>query len=185
MEWKETFEVQTARFDDKVFYFVDVGKEIHGKKSFRLWINRKLVPQPDKDGIIKMNFPIVGAKVIKTEKGNYVLRPQQGWWTGAFIKFCGYRGISECTVIKPEDVVLVRYKIFASPQGNLGISEGVLFSAPESEPVLIQWKRTGRLYGSEPKGMVKLYANGTMEEIPLKIEEFHELEKYLEDGSES
>jgi hypothetical protein len=179
MEWKETFEVQTARFDDKVFYFVDVGKEIHGKKSFRLWINRKLVPQPDKDGIIKMNFPIVGVKVIKTEKGNYVLRPQQGWWTSIFIKYSGYRGISKCEILSPKDIISIPYKIFESPQGNLGISEGLLFSAPESEVVIIEWKRTGRLYGSEPKGTARLFPNGVIEEISLRAEELSEIEKYL------
>jgi len=178
-DWRETLEVQFVEFNGRKFYFVDFGKEIHGKKSFRLWINRRLIPEPDENGNIVISFPLVGSKVVTTEKGNYVLRPQQGWWTSIFIKYCGYRGISKCEILSPKDIISIPYKIFESPQGNLGISEGLLFSAPESEVVIIEWKRTGRLYGSEPKGTARLFPNGVIEEISLRAEELSEIEKYL------
>ncbi|MFZ8804316.1 MAG: hypothetical protein ACO2PO_15205, partial [Candidatus Calescibacterium sp.] len=59
---------------------------------------------------------------------------------------------------------------YSSPRGSLGISEGVLVETSK-ETIKIKWERTGRLYGSAPKGITVLHIDGRVEELPIEDEE--------------
>jgi len=171
--------LQKKVVEGKTFYYIDIGKEEHYRPSFRLWINRQLV-QTDEGGEY-ISFPIQNARVIRTEKGNYVLRPEENWNTFKVGVLCGYRGTSTFKVLEPAEAEIFSYKEYASQLGSLGISEYALVSV-KSDKVKIRWERTGRLYGDAPEGITIYYSDGKIEEIEgLQdgLEALQELEKEL------
>lgn len=135
--------------ENNVFYYIPWGKEGHGRISFITWINRKLI---NEEG--KIIFPLYG-KLIKTEKGNLVIRPdeEEKCWIFPVQARCGFRGSSIIELLSPPDAQLLKYYIYSSPRGNLGISEGALVITPKF-PVKFHIKYTGRLYGDPPREFV-------------------------------
>jgi len=173
--------LSTKTFNDKQFFYLDFGKETHGRISFRLWVNRKLVKR-DNENKPYIEFPISNAKIIKTEKGNLVLRPSEGWNTFDLFVECGYRGSSAIEILQPEDAEKYTYSIYRSPLGSLGVSEGKLVCA-KADKVIFRWKKTGRLYGKPSRGITVCYLDGREEELdglPDGLEAVQELEKELE-----
>jgi hypothetical protein len=117
--------------DGTVFYYCPFGSETHGTPSFILWVSSKLI-EKDEEGRDYLKFPVINAKINITEKGNYVLKPIEGWITYNVGVRCGYRGHSSYKIINPEgDEVEVLYRIYESPRGNLGISEYGLISTKQ------------------------------------------------------
>jgi hypothetical protein len=165
------------------FYYIPFGCGYHGKTDFYLWINRRLV-KFDENGNSYTEFPAQDSKVIKTEKGNYVLRQEEGWTTFISVgEKCGYRGSSSFEILEPtgEAVVLLEYTIYDSPAGSLGISNYGVVSVNGKE-LTIRWERTGRLYGESPCGIRKYYADGkeeNFENLPDGLEALDELKKEL------
>lgn len=165
------------------FYYIPFGCGCHGKTDFYLWINKKLV-KFDESGNPYTEFPAQNCKVIKTEKGNYVLRPEEGWTTFISVgEKCGYRGSSSFEILEPpkEMVVLLGYTIYDSPVGSLGVSNYGVVSVNGKE-LTIRWERTGRLYGKPSCGIRKYYADGKEEDfenLPDGLEAFEELKKEL------
>jgi hypothetical protein len=148
--------------DEKKFFVECWGSECHGKPSFLLWINRKLVKiAGDKEYII---LPCKDAKIIKTEKGNLVLRPCVGWHVFKVGVECGYRGESWFEILDPTDCEIFEYKVFHSPLGSLGISRYGLVNSP-SPKIKVKWTRSGRLYGAPSEGITIYYNDGRTEEI--------------------
>ena len=80
---------QREKFERVKFYHVDVGSGKHGKVSCRLWLSMKLV-QRDEKGLF-VEFPL-NAQIVKTEKGNYVVKPGPGI---IYDVYGGYRGGAE------------------------------------------------------------------------------------------
>ena len=169
--------VERKSFEGKTFYFVDFGSEVHGRTSFRLWIHRSLVQKSDEDEGEFIEFPVKNSKVFITEKGNFVLRPAEGWTTWDVYIPCGYRGGSEFKVLEPEDAEFTTYKVYSSPLGATGISKGALVSAP-TDKIKIKWEKWGRLYGKPPKGISVYYADGKREEVE-DIEDIEEIEELI------
>ena len=158
---REKIRVEKKEVEGKTFYFLDVGEEEHGRPSFRLWINGQLVQSGDGDGEY-ISFPIHG-RIIRTEKGNYVLRPEQGWNTFRVGVPCGYRGTSTFEVLS-KGAEVFPFESWMSPQGNLGISKYALVSIP-SDKVKVRWERDGRLYGDAPRGISIYYSDGKVEKV--------------------
>src|SRR5690606_32106376 len=86
VEYKET--------EDKKFFYTDVGSETHGRSSFRLWVSGRLVQKEVKFNrdFYFLEFPVVNAGIVKTEKGTLVLRPMPGSVVYNVLVPCGYRG---------------------------------------------------------------------------------------------
>jgi len=169
------------------FFYLDIGSEVHGRKSFRLWIAGRLVKREEDEWNGKkyerfyVEFPLKGARIEKTEKGNLVLRSADGWVTYDVYVPCGYRGGSEVEILEPEDRIELDYFVYRSPRGNLGISHGKLVSA-KSRSIKFRWKRSGRLYGSSPQGITVLYEDGkeeVLEDLPDGLEALSELKEKL------
>jgi len=164
----------------KAFFYVDLGREAHGRASQRLWVSEKLVEFTEQ----KEPFCILtGHRFLKkTEKGNWVLKPQNprrptfvflaGWE-------CGYRGWSTVTVEGKGILNILRFEIWRSPRGNLGKSEYALICAEHPE-ISVLLERGGRLYGSPACKRVLLRAKPSgQEEITLEVPEDEELEEEL------
>ena len=156
--------VEKKVFEDKEFYYVDVGQESHGRPSYRLWVSSHFVAQ-DEYGRPYIQFPTVHADIVVTEKGNKVLKPTSGMNVFYIFQECGYRGDSSIEILSPHEKAF-KFLIFSSPVGSLGASEGYLVATKESF-VKYRWKRTGRLYGSPSKGITAIYVDGKVEELPV------------------
>ena len=137
--------------EGKRFFYMDVGSEVHGRPSFRLWVSGRLVQEEIKDNQIKhyLKFPVINAGIVRTEKGTLVLRPTQNTVTYNVLIPCGYRGGSSLEVVSPEMSQVYLYEEYSSPRGNLGVSQGAIIVAPLGS-IRVRWERTGRLYGSVP-----------------------------------
>jgi hypothetical protein len=156
------WDVQYKEIDGNRFYYIDVGSGGHGKVSFRLWLSSKLVRE--EEGSLFIEFPLC-AQIVKTEKGNYVAKPGPGVIYDIYIH-CGYRGDAEFTIETDDPEILqLGYVVYRSPIGSLGVSSGALVYVPSGKPITVRWKRTGRLYGSAPKGITKYLPDGTIEEL--------------------
>ena len=156
------WEVKYKEFEGTKFYYIDVGSGAHGKVSFRLWVSSKLVR--DEEGSLYIEFPLC-AQIVKTEKGNYVAKPGPGVIYDIYIH-CGYRGDAEFTIETDDPEILqLDYVVYRSSVGSLGVSRGALVYVPSGKPIVVHWRRTGRLYGSPAKGISKYYPDGGVEEV--------------------
>ena len=169
--------------EGKRFFYMDVGSEVHGRPSFRLWVSGRLVQEEIKDNQIKhyLKFPVINAGIVRTEKGTPVLRPTQNTVTYNVLIPCGYRGGSSLEVVSPEMSQVYLYEEYSSPRGNLGVSQGAIIVAPLGS-IRVRWERIGRLYGSAPTGITKLYPDGREETIDRveDVEDLNELGQLLE-----
>ena len=178
----ERVRLKFREVEGKRFFYMDVGSEDHGRPSFRLWVSQKLVQEEIKDDQIKhyLKFPVINAGIVRTEKGTLVLRPTQDTVTYNVLIPCGYRGSSYLEVLNPEAQIFL-YDEYSSPRGNLGVSQGAIIVIPLGS-VRVRWERTGRLYGSAPTGITKLYPDRKEETIDLveDVEDVKELSQQLE-----
>lgn len=156
-----SWEIKFKEIEGIKYYFSDIGKGYHYKPSFRLWISSKLV-NPNK---LYLSFPLLNVTLLKTEKGNWVLKPGQGIVYDIFIK-CGFRGDSEYEIIKPssDKLIVLPYSIYNSPLGNLGASFGALVYSPEPTEIWVNWSRSGRTYGKPKQGIRVYYPDGSIKE---------------------
>lgn len=174
MEYKEFFPYFIER-EGKRFYYIDFGSEEHGRTSFRLWISSALlVAEALAQGKTVVQFPC-DAIIIKTNRGNYVLKPSSEHLTVDIFIQCGFRGSSSIKFEK-EPLMKLEYRIFSSPLGATGVSKGVLATFLKSElPVYFTWSKTGRLYGSPPSGRCIITKDGEVKEAPPLDDELEEL----------
>jgi len=141
------------------FPYIDFGSEYHGKISFRLWVSKTLI-KSDEDYV---EFPCNGF-IHKTEKGNLVLKPSTEYVTYNIYIPCGYRGGASFKVLSPTPEFIVRYSMYRSPCGSLGVSEGALIVV-KGDLLKVEWRRTGRLYGNPASGVNIYFPDGGVKEI--------------------
>jgi hypothetical protein len=154
----------------KIYYYIEVGSETHGRPTYILWINRRLLTEEAIE-TRKFTFPVRGAKIEqgKSER-TLILKPDENKNVFLYIKGCGYRGRSNVEVYDCEDCKVYKFWEYSSPRGSLGVSEGVLVETSK-EMIKVKWSRTGRLYGAPPQGITLLYIDGRVEEVPIENEE--------------
>lgn len=170
--WRKTTE------DGKSFYYVDFGKETHGRKSFRLWVRSELLEFNEKfefGGFLYL--PCQGVDIVKTEKGTLILTKGEFNLFNVFTR-CGYRGESKIEVLTQAKLVLP-YLVYHSERGSLGVSAGALVLTKENS-VRWRWHRTGRLYGAPKKGVSIVNLNGEVKDFE-DIEDLRDLQE-LEEG---
>jgi len=149
--------------NDRRYYYVDVGSEAHGRPSFRLWIAAGIAAAAERDenGRKYISFPAM-FDILVTEKGTNVLVPTD-LNNVVYDIFCcsGFRGQSEIEVEGYASAI--PYAVWNSPRGRLGISSGAIVVAPG--PIVVRWRRTGRLYGAEESGSMKVLPDGSEVEL--------------------
>ncbi len=151
--------VSVLERDGKEFYYLNFGCERQGCPSFRLWINRKLVDR-DGDGnpIVERLFG-KDRRIIRTEKGNYVLRREEGYSTFEIGWESGYRGWSDYKILSPQAVELeLPYENWRSPRGSLGVSKYALVVV-KGDRLLVRLTRGGRLYGEPAERLYEYYCD--------------------------
>jgi len=161
--------------DGAVYHYADIGWGYHGKKSFRLWVSGRLVGSEDK----VLKFPVLGAKIHKTEKGTLVMRPDPNWNVfNAFVR-CGYRGGSYIQILNANEGDIFQYEVYRSQTGSLGVSDGVLVNVPAGKSLQFDWQKDGRLYGRQPKGSIIIEPDGAARELGAMSTELNELKEVL------
>jgi len=156
--------------DGKTFYYVEIGSETHGRPTYRMWINKKLLTEE----ILQERwfpFPVKGARIEDGQSSRtLILKPSPGRNVFYYSKKCGFRGSSNVEVYDCEDCKVFKFWIYSSPRGSTGISEGVLVETSK-DTIKVKWERSGRLYGAPPKGITMLHVDGRIEELPIEDEE--------------
>jgi hypothetical protein len=167
-------EVKTNEVEGKKFYYVDLGERRNIK---RIWINSLYFEEELKNKLGKYNETIgifKNARIEKTSKGNHVIKKGTNNLFFILVK-CGYRGSSEIKVIS-ESVNIVNFSQYHSPNGNLGISDGVIVETKEDK-VKIEWSRSGRLYGNPSKGISIIHDDSRIESVEdIDSEEIKEID---------
>lgn len=168
--------VQIEKVDDR-FYYIDVGHETHGRYTFRLWISSKLITEED-----FLQFPVPGV-IVETEKGTKVLKYSEDYLTHYIYLEAGFRGGSSLTIHSDDaDVKIYRFQVFGSPRGRLGISEGAIICIPRGERLIVEGRRSGRLYGAPDRGIVifdESHEKGYKIFEGISLEEYREVQKEL------
>ena len=160
--------VQFIERDGQKFYYIDVGWGCHGKKFFRLWISSKLV-EKDEEGREWVTVTGKGRRIIKTEKGNFVLKPDHEYNVFNIGWKCGYRGDSFYEILNKEVIEIeLPYQIWDSPLGRIGISDYALVST-KSDRVAVNLRRTGRTYGEPKRKVVEYYINEKGEQAEREL----------------
>jgi hypothetical protein len=160
--------LQQREFEGKVFYYVEIGSEAHGKPTYLLWIHKSLLS----DELIEKKefvFPVRGARLEQKSEDVLVLKPDESKNVFYFMKQCGYRGSSKVEIVDGDDCKVYKFWIYRSPRGSLGVSEGVLVETSK-DMIKVKWSRTGRLYGAPGKGITVLHIDGREEELPFDDE---------------
>ena len=161
-------------------YMAVVGHEDHGRPSFRLWINRNIeVEEKEEYGIPTKYVSLKDTKIVPVKSkslNSKNLIPAKGWNTVMVSVPAGYRGDSKFRIygdekddnpievnyadtpdiVETEDIIIVPFALFYSERGNLGIEMGALISTTLPH-FLVEWERSGRLYGAPKNGVSVVY----------------------------
>lgn len=145
------------------FPFVDIGSEAHGRSTFRLWVASRLLTK-NQEGIDELIFPVKNAKITKTEKGSFVMRPTEGFMVHDVFVHCGYRGSSSLKIVEPLGTDSFPYCVYSSETGSLGTSDGALVNVLSGKTLKIQYHRSGRRI-DQPDGIMIFLPSGEIKEI--------------------
>lgn len=141
-----------------------VGYEDHGKPSFHLYMSEELQEKWE-NGFQEVNQDpsvefLKGVRIIKTERGNHVVKEEEGWCVMNIFYHCGYRGESRIYLsgLNENDLALW-YLSYSSPRGKEGISEGVLVSVKIPTTLKVHAERSGRTYGKPNEARIVVDVN--------------------------
>jgi hypothetical protein len=162
--------------DEKLnrYPFVDIGSGYHGRPAYRLWISPSFITKEGEWEILE--FPIRGAEIQKTEKGNYVLRKKEDSVVYNLYVRCGFRGSASFEILSDERETFP-YTHYHSGCGALGVSEGALVNHPYTS-LKYRWSKSGRLYGNAGIGIRIISPDGEIydfEGVKDGLESFDEL----------
>lgn len=163
----------------KKFYYVDLGREDHGKSSVRVWVSSSLVEKEGDREVVKLYGK--GRRIIRTEKGSYVMKPNPEYNVFLVGWKCGYRGESSYEIVDEVEVE-VPFKVYESERGSLGVSHYALAST-KADSLRVRLRRSGRTYGKPKKKYVKytLTEEGRQDTVELLPDDDEELIKLLEE----
>ena len=146
--------------DSSVFYRTSFGYVRHGRPSFHIWVNRRLIQYENECFFFTLGK---GKRIKTTEKGNYVVVPDEEYSIFIIGWKSGYRGTSDYEIISGNVELELPFEDWASPRGNLGVSTYALLSV-HGDRVIAKLTRTGRLYGDAPEKVVEYVAKEDMVE---------------------
>ena len=156
-------------FENKNYYYVDIGKAKDWKPSFRLWVNREVtLAFYDNKGkeILFILLPAICTKVERTEDGTIIMRKNEEGYHTYYLDalICGYSGESNFEVVNDPDALIYIFEEYQSPKGNLGIKRGGLITSKKTE-LIIKAIINGRDINEEY--FLKLDLDGNKEEIEI------------------
>ncbi len=161
--------------EGRQIHYLVVGYEDHGRPTAKVFVNPKCLTDDGRD------VKAVGSRLVRTEKGNYVIVPDENYFTAVVGWESGYRGSSEYELLVPTELELP-YRVYRSERGSLGISTYALITAPVNSVVKAKLTRTGRTYG-QPKKTVQVIRveDGELriENMPAEAQEDDELVRLL------
>jgi len=151
-----------------VFLELELGRGRHLSVPVRLYL-----PGDVSGSFVKMfqtggcevKFPLVGWRFEEVRDGVLVAKRDVVVFLGLYECMAGYRGSGVVDIVCPGGLLSVKYPIYRSEVGNLGIGQGVLFNAPVDAEVVLRWEKTGRLYGNPPSGLVGIRKYGVAWEV--------------------
>lgn len=120
-------------YDGSNAKFIKVGNLPYGKPYTIVWISKKLfnwiskVKTPDPYGIYDL-FPLQRGLLVETDKGNWVLVYDEGYWTGDIFMRSYYGKKVDTYVITPEPVSKLEYLAYMGDREDVGVSKGLLVS---------------------------------------------------------
>jgi hypothetical protein len=157
------------------FRCVEWSHGAHGSHTLRVWINKRIPTQTDEDGDEVLEFPVQGAEVQATQKGNLVIRPKKGRAVFLYELSSGYRGSANVTGVGDQGgaKIVTQIKQLHSGRGALGETAVALINGTISG-VLVHWRRTGRRV-DRTEGATWLYPDGG------QVDAFGEEDESLED----
>ena len=144
--------------NEKGFHYFKIGSELHGRASALIWVNRGVV-EVDDEGNAFARVEGLNREIVKTAKGNYVLRYSPDKNIFNIGRECGFRGSSSYEVLKGNIVLELPYEEWASERGSLGISSYALVVTPDNE-IVVKETATGRLYGDDPEKTYRYFIDG-------------------------
>jgi len=142
------------------FYYFELGNYYH--KSGIVWVHKSLVERISVwegfEHIYEVFKPGVGKRIIKTEKGNYVIRPDPNYAVIVVGWVCGTGGGSKYQILTPldNDEIAIPFEIYHSRRGSVGISRYALLSVKKDKNIKVYLTRTGRTYGA-PNEVIRTY----------------------------
>jgi len=116
-------------------------------------------------GGCEVKFPLVGWRLEEVRDGVLVAKRDVVSMVGYYECEPGYRGSGSVDIVSPGGLFSVKYPLYRSELGSLGIGQGVLFNAPVEAEVVVRWEKTGRLYGNPPSGLVGIRKSGIAWEV--------------------
>jgi hypothetical protein len=149
------------RRNDRGFGFLEWHHGSNSRYSLRVWVNQDIPVGTDESGKDEIAFPVVGAQLVKTEKGGLVLRPGDGV-VYLYSVSSGYRGSSGVEMVSGGEI-MANVKGLHSGQGSLGNTTVALVNGG-SGPVDIRWYRTGRRV-DKATGISRLTSDGEVEAV--------------------
>jgi len=150
------------------FPYIEFDSGCNYHRNPLLWVSKSLIER-DENGAEFVEVTGAGKKLIKTEKGNFVLKKGGKEDRVFYISTtCGYRGYADFTILEGEAITELPLLDCRSPRGNLGEKKEALVYT-KSPYIIYKEERSGRLYGAEPVRFWKLYTNEQGEEVREQI----------------
>ena len=164
MEQKHYLSLHT---NERGYKFIKLFAGVHNVDTVPVWINKRII-NPDDETI---SFPITSAKAIKTEKGNYVIVPDETCTTFLIRIPSGYRGWARIKEIRGGEVVLSGGELH-SPRGSVGATAWALVVA--NNPIEVTAERSGRrISENDAKINIRVFEDGSF--VHIKEDELSDL----------
>jgi hypothetical protein len=146
----------------------EFGRGRHWSVPVRVFIASELSGASVKlfeTGGCEVKFPLVGWRLEEVRDGVLVAKRDVVSMVGYYECEPGYRGSGSVEIVCPGGLFSVKYPLYRSERGSLGIGQGVLFNAPVDAEVVLRWQKTGRLYGNPGSGLVCVRKDGVAWEV--------------------
>jgi len=160
---------QEIQKNERGFFFFELRSGAHNYIRTRIWVHRDLVNEEE-----TLDFPLVGAKVVKTPKGGLVLRPAENeHWVALITERSGYRGTASISVEAVEGgevEVITSGREFHSPRGSLGETAWALINVRGK--IRVRAHITGRRISKNDFSYTLSPTGEKVEEICEEVEKF-------------
>ncbi len=145
------------------FRYIEAFGGAHDCKRIRIYIKSicQLPEEPINGNVVI--FPLKGFKIITSEKGTFIIVPDERFIIHHVAIKSGYRGWAEIhTGGLYQNETHIEWTEYHSPAGNLGCTANLLISLNQDR--VISWAKSGRRV-TETAGEIILRADGRISEF--------------------
>jgi hypothetical protein len=170
--------VSPAHLWGKEYFVAKVGRVSHFKPAMLLYVHQSLVKQSETG--LYVEFP-AKAEIRRTaQKDIFILLPSEDMITYYIYVKPGFRGMGLINKVLPSTAKVIEVWDYESEQGSLGKGTIAFITVTKDISVMIEWERTGRLYGSPGRGITVYHPDGTVEELDnVYLDVLNEIDKVL------